>query len=125
MSQVLGRLPLQQGIHVHSRLESVGWLGQRTTSQSERGHSFKRPLLAFKPPQVEPRRVSFRSDAGSPLARYAHAGWHCTPIGATVVMPGDPRIGGRLCWQCGGRGVTPFLIFDEERRAILVGALGD
>ncbi|KAI0053225.1 hypothetical protein FA95DRAFT_944154 [Auriscalpium vulgare] len=35
------------------------------------------------------------------------------PPGATVVMPGDPRIGGQLCWRCGGRGMTPFLIFDE------------
>ncbi|KAH9018003.1 hypothetical protein EDB84DRAFT_1276362 [Lactarius hengduanensis] len=35
------------------------------------------------------------------------------PPGATVVMPGDTRIGGRLCWRCGGHGTTPFLIFDE------------
>ena len=36
------------------------------------------------------------------------------PPGATVVRPGDPRIGGRLCWRCGGSGVTSFLIFDEQ-----------
>ncbi|PCH44579.1 hypothetical protein WOLCODRAFT_165249 [Wolfiporia cocos MD-104 SS10] len=35
------------------------------------------------------------------------------PPGATVVRPGDPRIGGRLCWRCGGSGVTTFLVFDE------------
>ncbi|KAF8268849.1 hypothetical protein EI94DRAFT_1726685 [Lactarius quietus] len=35
------------------------------------------------------------------------------PPGAAVVMPGDSRIGGTLCWRCGGRGTTPFLIFDE------------
>ncbi|KAI0358161.1 hypothetical protein OH77DRAFT_1397660 [Trametes cingulata] len=31
-----------------------------------------------------------------------------------VYPPGDPRIGGRLCWRCGGSGKTSFLIFDEE-----------
>ncbi|KAH9851972.1 hypothetical protein C2E23DRAFT_828442 [Lenzites betulinus] len=33
---------------------------------------------------------------------------------APVYAPGDPRIGGRLCWRCGGDGKTSFLIFDEE-----------
>ncbi|KLO06526.1 hypothetical protein SCHPADRAFT_687519 [Schizopora paradoxa] len=36
------------------------------------------------------------------------------PPGATVVRPGDPRIGGRLCWRCGGDGMVSFLIFDLE-----------
>lgn len=34
------------------------------------------------------------------------------PPGATVVQPGDSRIGGRLCWRCGGDGTVSFLIFD-------------
>ncbi|KAH9951086.1 hypothetical protein B0H21DRAFT_874625 [Amylocystis lapponica] len=38
---------------------------------------------------------------------------HAPPPGAAVVRPGDPRIGGRLCWRCGGTGTTTFLIFDE------------
>ena len=36
------------------------------------------------------------------------------PPGATVVRPGDSRIGGRLCWRCGGSGVTSLFIFDEQ-----------
>ena len=36
------------------------------------------------------------------------------PPGATVYQAGDPRIGGRLCWRCGGKGTTSFLIFDVE-----------
>ncbi|OBZ74129.1 hypothetical protein A0H81_06222 [Grifola frondosa] len=36
------------------------------------------------------------------------------PAGAAVVRPGDPRIGGRLCWRCGGSGVTSFFIFEEQ-----------
>ncbi len=57
----------------------------------------------------------------SPLAasgvQYARA----PPPGATVVRPGDPRIGGRLCWRCGGSGVTSFLIFDEQTCTICNG----
>ncbi len=40
---------------------------------------------------------------------------------AVVYPPGDPRIGGRLCWRCGGRGKTSFLIFDEETCSICGG----
>ena len=38
------------------------------------------------------------------------------PPGALVVRPGDPRIGGRLCYDCGGRGtvVAGFLLLDED-----------
>lgn len=38
------------------------------------------------------------------------------PPGAMVVLPGDPRIGGQLCYHCGGAGVreTMFSFFDSE-----------
>ncbi|THH03566.1 hypothetical protein EW146_g10398 [Bondarzewia mesenterica] len=35
------------------------------------------------------------------------------PEGATIVRPGDPRLGGRLCWACEGRGYKHFLVFQE------------
>lgn len=47
--------------------------------------------------------------APGPSTAYARA----PPPGATVVRPGDPRIGGKLCWRCGGRGTTTFIIFEE------------
>ncbi|OSD05413.1 hypothetical protein PYCCODRAFT_1465313 [Trametes coccinea BRFM310] len=32
-----------------------------------------------------------------------------------VYPPGDPRLGGRLCWRCGGDGTTSFFgLFDQE-----------
>jgi hypothetical protein len=113
-----------------SILASSPWSGQGSgaTSQSERGRTFQRPLPAFKPPQVQPPRLQVPppqpmpgaypplSPVGmpSPTLRIAPVpSGAVPPPGATVVMPGDPRIGGRLCWRCGGRGVTPFLIFDE------------
>ncbi|KAK7686299.1 hypothetical protein QCA50_010523 [Cerrena zonata] len=45
------------------------------------------------------------------------------PAGAPVVRPGDPRIGGHLCWRCGGKGTVSFLIFDEDTCSIC-GGLG-
>ncbi|PWN49231.1 hypothetical protein IE53DRAFT_388573 [Violaceomyces palustris] len=36
------------------------------------------------------------------------------PPGALVVMPGDPRIGGRLCHECGGRGLKESFWFGDE-----------
>ncbi|KAH9988549.1 hypothetical protein BJV77DRAFT_1021401 [Russula vinacea] len=89
-----------------SILASSPWgsQGSGAMSQSERGRTFQRPLPAFKPPQVQPPRPmpGAYPQLSPPVMQ-----------SATVVMPGDPRIGGRLCWRCGGRGVTPFLIFDE------------
>ncbi|KAK8854759.1 hypothetical protein IAR55_003498 [Kwoniella newhampshirensis] len=38
------------------------------------------------------------------------------PPGALVVGPGDPRIGGRLCWRCSGSGrEISFFGFDDGR----------
>ncbi|WVQ82301.1 hypothetical protein IAT38_004429 [Cryptococcus sp. DSM 104549] len=38
------------------------------------------------------------------------------PPGALVVGPGDPRIGGRLCWRCSGSGrELSFFGFDDGR----------
>lgn len=45
------------------------------------------------------------------------------PAGAPVVRPGDPRIGGHLCWRCGGKGTVSFFIFDESTCTIC-GGLG-
>ncbi|PPQ86320.1 hypothetical protein CVT25_005621 [Psilocybe cyanescens] len=33
--------------------------------------------------------------------------------GTAVYMAGDPRIGGRLCWRCDGKGNTSFLLLDR------------
>ncbi|KAJ7128768.1 hypothetical protein C8R43DRAFT_691876 [Mycena crocata] len=34
------------------------------------------------------------------------------PPPAAVYPPGDPRLGGALCWRCSGRGTLSFLVFD-------------
>ncbi|KAI0248753.1 hypothetical protein BJV78DRAFT_1348017 [Lactifluus subvellereus] len=96
--------------------------GAAAASQSSRGRSFQRPLPTFNPPQrrIEPSMPGAypNSPCSSSQPRtnapvMAMPAGPVPPPGSTVVNPGDPRIGGRLCWRCGGRGVTPFLIFEE------------
>ncbi|CDR98755.1 uncharacterized protein SPSC_06158 [Sporisorium scitamineum] len=41
-------------------------------------------------------------------------GSHPPPPNALVVMPGDPRIGGRLCYECGGRGIIESFWLGDE-----------
>ncbi len=112
-----------------SILASSPWGDQagESASQGQGGRSFQRPLPAFKPPQARPQpplrmpgsypssSASGMQSPNSPVGRMPvplpYGG--VPPPGAAVVMPGDPRIGGRVCWRCGGRGMTPFLIFDE------------
>ncbi|KAF8268855.1 hypothetical protein EI94DRAFT_1726695 [Lactarius quietus] len=110
-----------------SILASSPW-GDRSssaTSQSQNGRTFQQPLPAFKPPQAAAPPVQTRppppSGGGfvmpvsptSPTGPMVLPHGARPPPGAPVVMPGDSRLGGRRCWRCGGRGTTPFLIFDE------------
>lgn len=37
------------------------------------------------------------------------------PPGAVVVLPGDPRLGGRPCWRCDGSGMVSVFFLLEER----------
>lgn len=110
-----------------SALASSPWGNQASGSASQRGRSFQRPLPAYKPPQAQAQPPppppmpgnfppSSPSRMQSPNSRPMSMPvpfQGVPPPGSAVVMPGDPRIGGRLCWRCGGRGTTPFLIFDE------------
>ncbi|ESK83334.1 serine proline rich protein [Moniliophthora roreri MCA 2997] len=36
------------------------------------------------------------------------------PPGATIMRPGDPRIGGRLCWRCDGDGLVNVFLWEEQ-----------
>lgn len=71
-----------------------------------------RPQLQFLPPPGPPP-MPFgpfpHSAPGSPI--YAVPPPFPTPL---IVPPGDPRIGGRLCWRCDGKGRVSFLLFDSQ-----------
>ncbi|KAG8990478.1 hypothetical protein FRB94_013356 [Tulasnella sp. JGI-2019a] len=57
----------------------------------------------------------FRNGSNGPWAMSGGGGGVRPPPGALVVKPGDPRIGGRLCWNCGGDGQITLFLFDRER----------
>ncbi|GMK53598.1 hypothetical protein CspeluHIS016_0101840 [Cutaneotrichosporon spelunceum] len=60
---------------------------------------------AYRPP---PPRPQMRPPP--PQMRHTYA----PPPGALVVQPGDPRIGGQLCYQCGGTGrELSLFLFDD------------
>lgn len=53
---------------------------------------------------------------------------HLLPRGQQVYRPGDPRIGGRLCWRCDGRGSTMGglvgLMLGAEQQCVVCRGLG-
>ncbi|KAI5895789.1 uncharacterized protein SCHCODRAFT_02677266 [Schizophyllum commune H4-8] len=75
------------------------------------------PLLAHRPSWS----AGTPSGAwGSPAGAWGggppmRTGYGAAPPGAVVYAPGDPRIGGRPCWRCGGDGtVSSFFGLDED-----------
>lgn len=60
----------------------------------------------FQPPPPPPPQQQFQRGYG-----YGHG----PPPGAVVVQPGDPRIGGKTCWNCYGSGQVSIFLFDTDR----------
>ena len=99
------------------------------TASSSQASNFQKPLPHVRPPQI-PAASSSRSPStpvarGSPGACMANhrAGYSPPiapmpppqPVGSSVTyMAGDPRIGGTLCWNCGGNGSIDMLFFNRE-----------
>ncbi|OCB87715.1 hypothetical protein A7U60_g5242 [Sanghuangporus baumii] len=94
---------------------------QHSESQSSSSSSHLRPQSAYQsslsPWQGYPGRVASTSCLGAGLGRTGPGlggGYRpapnvnftrgMPPPGSVVVRPGDPRIGGRLCWRCDGSG---------------------
>jgi hypothetical protein len=63
--------------------------------------------------QIQPHAHTQAPVSNMPLQIHVASPYSLPPPGATIVQPGDHRIGGRICYKCGGSGVVPFFIFDE------------
>lgn len=75
------------------------------------------------PPPLPPRAQS--SCITSPLNRSASSTW--SPGGrppSVVFRPGDPRIGGNLCWNCLGSGKTFGFLLLTNNTCDLCGGIG-
>ncbi|KAF8968966.1 hypothetical protein BDZ97DRAFT_1902736 [Flammula alnicola] len=94
--------------------------------------NFQRPLPYVPPPA--PRSAPPAFSLSPPQAHFAQGGYMSNrqggfytpplgiratgmsrpPPGSVIYTAGDPRIGGRLCWRCDGRGNVSFLFLDRE-----------
>ncbi|KII87078.1 hypothetical protein PLICRDRAFT_244054 [Plicaturopsis crispa FD-325 SS-3] len=108
---------------------------------STAGNNFQRPLPSLRPPHLSHPQSQSSSNVGRSRSQHipltaprpttslspqmpVHLRSTSNPNpppGSVVVRPGDPRIGGRLCWKCGGRGQTSFLVFEEITCAVCGG----
>ncbi|PPQ65147.1 hypothetical protein CVT24_011042, partial [Panaeolus cyanescens] len=97
---------------------------------SPESSNFQKPLPRMNPPAPPPPQPFQQQSFGTPPAQFPPGGYHqggfygppnpmapfqtmSPPPPGTVVYPaGDPRIGGRLCWRCNGKGNVSFL-FDR------------
>ncbi|OCH96285.1 hypothetical protein OBBRIDRAFT_809207 [Obba rivulosa] len=98
------------------------------SNSSTSRHTYQRPLPRFSPPQqsFQPGHRSSSSYPGSAPSQtqgtvYGLPGPPPKPIvatrpppGAQVYPAGDPRLGGRLCWNCSGRGRMTFFGIDLD-----------
>ncbi|KAI5117339.1 hypothetical protein M0805_001944 [Coniferiporia weirii] len=104
--------------HQHSRSQP-SLLPPSTPSVLSRSSSASRPGLSPNPVSsgYPGRAVSNPASPQPVQTPYPQLGFMQgrPPPGSTVVLPGDARIGGRLCWRCDGDGTVSFLIFDVER----------
>jgi hypothetical protein len=124
------------------------WSNSFASGSSSRSNThFQRPLPAFRPPQhllrssvsqshihTQPQSQHARSVSSlnfPPPPRiqytffpspYATSTPHAPSPGNTVVRPGDPRIGGTMCYKCLGSGVVQFFIFEDV--CVVCGGVG-
>ncbi|EPQ56084.1 hypothetical protein GLOTRDRAFT_128042 [Gloeophyllum trabeum ATCC 11539] len=117
---------------------AVAYADWASPASASSGKTFQRPLPSFSPPHLSSPNSSsshLRPPATAPPRPHSYAGYEspspgfttayaqAPPAGAAVVQPGDPRIGGNLCWQCGGSGRVPVFLLMEERCGVC-GGLG-
>ena len=79
------------------------------------------PQQNLSPPPIPPRMPQPRPFGFQPLMPRVTMSRGMPPPGATIVKPGDSRIGGRLCWRCGGSGTVSYMIFDSENCSVCNG----
>lgn len=111
------------------------------TESSSRSSKFQRALPRLASPQASQPLPQFSSYTGRPPhavppqapAPYGQHLYVYNPIigmgqtppvpHAVPVRPGDPRLGGQMCWKCRGTGTLPLLIIDV-RPCSVCGGIG-
>lgn len=107
-----------------------------STSSNTQNTNLQKPLPLHVPgpnrriaPSLPPR-PGFQNYPSPPMGGYSNrgsstalvSGYGGPPPGAVVYSPGDPRIGGNLCWSCNGKGSVSILI--DKIRCPVCGGCG-
>lgn len=76
----------------------------------------------FSPPPTHPAPWAGPSHGhqGPMLIPYGHV----PPPNALILRPGDPRLGGQLCYKCGGQGVRESFWFGDSETCYVCGGTG-
>ena len=98
---------------------------------SPAGPSHPPPSSAVYPPRFPPvpppppSQPQPNYTAPPPMNRSASSTWPRNgPPSPVVYRPGDPRIGGKLCWNCDGSGRTFGFLLLSDNSCDLCGGIG-
>ena len=80
------------------------------------------PVQSRRPSEANSLR-SNQAMTNAPAAPLSMQYMRRAPRGAAVVLPGDPRVGRRVCWNCDGTGEVTLFIFTQEQCRVC-GGLG-
>ncbi|KAJ3974576.1 hypothetical protein EV361DRAFT_946892 [Lentinula raphanica] len=80
--------------------------------QGQNPHTTRPPSGSY-PPQSQPPHPPAPNIQMVP-GGYSPYGPPGPPPGSIVYTPGDPRLGGRLCWRCDGDGLIGGFLFQEQ-----------
>ncbi|KAJ7050714.1 hypothetical protein C8F01DRAFT_1067523 [Mycena amicta] len=71
------------------------------------------PSSSYAPPShPPPQHPSFSTTSLSSSSSLGQYPGSRQPMPTSTLPPGDPRLGGALCWRCSGRGRVSFLVFE-------------
>ena len=119
---------------------------QRAEEQHQQNHQRPSNTQQYAPPPHQPPpphghhpSQAFYSPpplhAGGPWGGHPHGGGghhgpmlvpygHVPPPNALILRPGDPRLGGQLCYKCGGQGVRESFWFGDRETCYVCGGTG-
>ncbi|KAJ3775456.1 hypothetical protein FB446DRAFT_637853 [Lentinula raphanica] len=84
----------------------------QNVGQGQNPHTTRPPSGSY-PPQSQPPHPPAPNIQMVP-GGYSPYGPPGPPPGSIVYTPGDPRLGGRLCWRCDGDGLIGGFLFQEQ-----------
>ncbi|KAJ7050706.1 hypothetical protein C8F01DRAFT_677169 [Mycena amicta] len=83
-----------------------------SSSSSYAPPSHPPPPLSTRGYPPPPQHPSFSTSSSSSFSSLGQYPGSRQPMPTSTLPPGDPRLGGALCWRCSGRGRVSFLVFE-------------